>query len=114
MESKHETTRMSVNVTFAPDESVAGAFLKWAREVYIPAVNSADGCSGARLLRVLSAGTTGDGAVSDAYAVQFDAASPEVAVRWLEEGLPLALGRFFDRHSPESLPLFATVMEVIG
>lgn len=101
---------MLVNVTFAPAADVTADFMKWAKEVYMPDVAETDGCDPAMMLRVAAA----EPEAAPAYAIQFRASRPSVAIEWLEERFPTLLSKFFATRPPETMPFFPTIMEIIG
>lgn len=101
-----------VNVTFAFAKSLTPEFIEWAKRTYLPTINETGGCENPMILRVASAHEVAPG-VDSTYAIQFVASSPEIAIAWLEETLPLLLAKFFEGRDPQSMPYFPTIMEVV-
>lgn len=101
-----------INTTFSVSDSVLSDFMHWIKELYIPKIEHTKGCSLPLLLRV--AASSDDNNQDETYALQLRTDSPATAMSWLEREHRELLREFFKCHTPEQLPMFTTVMEIVG
>lgn len=98
-----------LNTTFVIDSSLETDFIKWAKEVYLPAMAAAGIFTPATIARVLTRLEQG----VDSFAVQAFTASLEPAQRWHDETAALLRDDLQARYG-ERVMHFSTYMEVIS